>query len=118
MDVSFGLRSACGDSGAEGGEERIANRSRTQRPPPSRRLKPAAHAARCKRGVALSSTIFKLVAGKRLLYRPLTGTTEVASVDIARASEGDVTPAGETFCEILCKISGEATAPKPKSARS
>src|SRR5439155_5232314 len=31
------------------------------------------------RGVALSSTIFKLVAGKRLLYRPLTGTTEVAS---------------------------------------
>src|SRR5213593_1945259 len=32
------------------------------------------------RGIALSSTIFKLVAGNRLLYRPLTGTTEVASV--------------------------------------
>ena len=32
------------------------------------------------RGIALSSTIFKLVAGRRLLYRPLTGTTEVASV--------------------------------------
>src|SRR5438309_10498407 len=39
-------------------------------------------------GVALSSTIFKLVAGKRLLYRPLTGTTEVASVAIARAAKG------------------------------
>src|SRR5437879_540924 len=61
------------------------------------------------RGVALSSTVFKLVAGKRLLYRPLTGTTEVASVGIARATKGDVTPAGENFCEILRKISDDAT---------
>ncbi len=70
------------------------------------------------RGVALSSTIFKLVAGKRLLYRPLTGTTEVASVGIARASKGDVTPAGEKFCEILRMISNGATAAKPKPAKS
>ena len=70
------------------------------------------------RGVALSSTIFKLVAGKRLLYRPLTGTTEVASVGIARAIKGDVTPAGEKFCEILRMISNGATAAKPKPARS
>src|SRR6266850_1902756 len=70
------------------------------------------------RGVALSSTIFKLVAGKRLLYRPLTGTTEVASVGIARDSKGDVTPAGERFCEILRKISNGATAAKAKPARS
>src|SRR5437870_7038566 len=68
-------------------------------------------------GVALSSTIFKLVAGKRLRYRPLTGTTEVASVGIARASKGDVTPAGEKFCEILRRISDEATASKSKRAR-
>jgi DNA-binding transcriptional LysR family regulator len=53
------------------------------------------------RGIALASPMFKHVAGKRLLYRPLTGTTETASVGIARASKGDVTPAGETFCEIL-----------------
>jgi DNA-binding transcriptional LysR family regulator len=53
------------------------------------------------RGLALASPIFKLVAGKRLLYRPLTGTTEVASVGIVRATKGDVTPAGENFCEIL-----------------
>ena len=66
------------------------------------------------RGVALSSTVFKLVAGKRLLYRPLTGTTEVASVGIARASKGDATPAGEKFCEILRKISNGASAAKPK----
>src|SRR2546426_5677905 len=70
------------------------------------------------RGVALSSTIFKLVAGKRLLYRPLTGTTEVASVGIARATRGDVTPAGEKFCEILRRISNGTIAAKPKPARS
>src|SRR6266436_267676 len=61
------------------------------------------------RGVALTTPIFKLVAGKRLLYRPLTGTTEVASIGIARATKGDVTPAGEKFCEILRKISDGAT---------
>jgi DNA-binding transcriptional LysR family regulator len=58
-------------------------------------------------GIALSNTIFKLVAGKRLLYRPLTGTTESLSVGIARATKGDVTPAGEKFCEILRRISKE-----------
>jgi hypothetical protein len=62
------------------------------------------------RGVALSSTIFKLVAGNRLLYRPLTGTTEVASVGIARGIKGDVTPAGERFCEILRKVANGPTA--------
>jgi len=56
------------------------------------------------RGIALASPNFKLVAGKRLLYRPLTGTSEVASVGIARATKGDVTPAGEKFCEILRQI--------------
>ena len=70
------------------------------------------------RGVALSSTIFKLVAGKRLLYPPLTGTTKVASVGIARASKGDVTPAGEKFCEILRKVSNGANAAKPRPATS
>ena len=69
------------------------------------------------RGIALASPIFKLVAGKRLLYRPLTGTTEVGSVGIARATKGDVTPAGEKFCEILRKISDGATTAKAKPGR-
>ena len=60
--------------------------------------------------------VLKLVVGKRLLYRPLTGTTEVLSVGIARASKGDVTPAGEKFCEILRRISDGATAAKSKRA--
>jgi DNA-binding transcriptional LysR family regulator len=66
------------------------------------------------RGLALSSAIFKLVTGTRLLYRPLTGTTEVGSVGIARATKGDVTPAGEKFCGILRKISGGSTMVTPK----
>jgi hypothetical protein len=69
-------------------------------------------------GIAVVTTITKLVAGKRLLYRPLTGTTEALSVGIGRATKGDVTPAGERFCEILRKISYGETAAKPKPARS
>ncbi len=70
------------------------------------------------RGVAVASPILKHASGKRLLYRPITGITEVMSVGIARAAKGDVTPAGEKFCEILRKTSGETTAAKPKPARS
>jgi DNA-binding transcriptional LysR family regulator len=55
------------------------------------------------RGIALATRVLKLVTGKRLLYRPLTGTTEVLSVGIARATKGDVTPAGENFCKLLRK---------------
>jgi len=69
------------------------------------------------RGIALATPIFKLVTGKRLVYRPLTGTTEVLSVGIARATKGDVTPAGEKFCEILRRISNVATAPKSKAVK-
>jgi DNA-binding transcriptional LysR family regulator len=70
------------------------------------------------RGIALATPVFKLVTGKRLLYRPLTGTTEVLSVGIARATKGDLTPAGEKFCEILRKTSVGATAAKSKQGKS
>ena len=70
------------------------------------------------RGVAIASPVLRHASGKRLLYRPLTGTTEVLSVGIARATKGDVTPAGEKFCEILRKTSDGATTAKPKPARS
>ena len=68
--------------------------------------------------ISLASPSFKLVAGKRLLYRALPRTTEVASVGIARATKGDVTPAGEKFCELLWKISNGATSAKAKPAKS
>jgi len=63
------------------------------------------------RAIALVTTVAKLAAGKRLVYRPLTGTTERQTVGIARAAKGDVTPAGEKFCEILRKVSRGATKP-------
>ena len=60
-------------------------------------------------GVAIVTANLKLMGGERLLYRPLTGTTEIQFVGIARAAKGDVTPAGEKFCEILRKLSRGAT---------
>jgi len=60
------------------------------------------------RGIALAPTMLKLAAGRRLLYRSLIGTTESFPVGIARATNGDVTPAGEKFCEILRQVSSEA----------
>jgi DNA-binding transcriptional LysR family regulator len=70
------------------------------------------------RGIALSLSIFELVTGKRLLYRPVTGTTELVSIGIARATKGDVTPAGEKFCEILRKTLDGAITAKGKPGRS
>lgn len=66
------------------------------------------------RGVAIVTTIFRLVAGKRLLYRSLTGTTEAQFVGIARLTKGDLTPAGERFCEMLRKSSQTPALPKIK----
>lgn len=43
------------------------------------------------RDVALALPMLKFVAGKRLLYRPLTGTSEVAAVGVAGATKGNVT---------------------------
>jgi len=57
------------------------------------------------RGIALAPTMIKFVAGRRLLYRPLTGTRATASVGIARVTNGDVTPVGEKFCEVLRQTS-------------
>ena len=62
-------------------------------------------------GIAVVTANLKLMGGERLLYRPLTGTTETQFVGIARATKGDVTPAGEKFCEILQKLSRGATKP-------
>jgi DNA-binding transcriptional LysR family regulator len=64
------------------------------------------------RGIALSTSVFKQATGKRLVYRPLTGTNEVLSVGIARARNGDITPAGEKFCEILRNVAKPTVAAK------
>ena len=72
------------------------------------------------RGIALANPDFKHVAGKRLVYRLLTGTTEAGSVGIARASNSEVTVAGQKFCEILRQIAKRNTdseSPSRKRAR-
>jgi DNA-binding transcriptional LysR family regulator len=69
------------------------------------------------RGIAIVTSLLKRLAGKRLLYRPLTGAGEAPAVGIARATKGDVTPAGERLCKILRQISGEAVAANSKRAR-
>jgi hypothetical protein len=66
-------------------------------------------------GIALVNTILK--RGKRLLYSPLTGMTQAQSVCLARATKGNVTPAGERFCEILRKISDRANCDKTKAGK-
>jgi DNA-binding transcriptional LysR family regulator len=53
------------------------------------------------RGIALAPTMIKFVAGGRLL----TGTRATASVGTARVTNGDVTPAGKKFCEVLRQTS-------------
>jgi DNA-binding transcriptional LysR family regulator len=65
------------------------------------------------RGIALCIPIFELVTGKRLVYRLVTGTTELLSIGIARATKGDLTPAGAKFCEILRKTSAARALPDP-----
>jgi DNA-binding transcriptional LysR family regulator len=56
------------------------------------------------RGVALVSKPFQRVAGKRLIYRPVMNCAVVHSVGIARAVKGDLTPAGNKFCQSLRKV--------------
>lgn len=57
------------------------------------------------RGIALTIPVFKIVSGNRLVFRPIADSRELIPVGIARATNGDVTPAGEKFCEFLRKIS-------------
>ena len=66
------------------------------------------------RGIAIASPFFKHVSGKRLLYRPLAGVESVVSVGIASTKNGDLTPAGERFCEIVRQVS---SASNPRTTR-
>jgi DNA-binding transcriptional LysR family regulator len=60
------------------------------------------------RGITLSISVLKVVSGRRLVFRPLAGMNEVIPVGIARLKNGDVTPAGERFCEMLRKVAKSA----------
>src|SRR5207248_10639374 len=71
----------------------------------------------------LATPTFNLVTGKTPALPPLTPTTEVESVGIARATKDDVTPAGKKFCEILRQLNltrtgadypGDLASPQPR----
>jgi DNA-binding transcriptional LysR family regulator len=54
--------------------------------------------------VAVVSQLFKEAIGKRLTYRKLVNTDVAMCVGIARAKNGDVTPAGEKLCATIRKV--------------
>jgi DNA-binding transcriptional LysR family regulator len=54
--------------------------------------------------VAVVSQLFKEATGKRLVYRKLVNTDVAMCVGIARAKNGDVTPAGEKLCAAIREI--------------
>ena len=53
------------------------------------------------RGVAILSAVFGKIVGPRLKLRPLTPAPAPQEVGIVRAIQGDVTPAGDKFCDYL-----------------
>jgi DNA-binding transcriptional LysR family regulator len=69
------------------------------------------------RGIALAIPPFELVMGKRMACRPVTGTAFTVPVGIVRAVKGDVTTAGEQFCEALRKVAGSLRIPIPLGAK-
>lgn len=66
-------------------------------------------------GIGIVSELFRRIAGRRLVYRRVSDSTESHSVGITRAQRGDVTPAGEKFCEILRQVASELRGAKAKS---
>ncbi len=54
--------------------------------------------------VAVVSQLFKQAVGKRLQYRPLADSSASLCLGIARAKDGDVTPAGERLCASIRKM--------------
>lgn len=51
--------------------------------------------------LGIVSDLFRHIGGKRLVYRPFSNSEEFHTVGIVRAKKGDVTPAGEKFCDML-----------------
>jgi DNA-binding transcriptional LysR family regulator len=55
------------------------------------------------RCIAVVSQLFREAVGKRLSYRRLTDAGAEMVVGVARAANGDVTPAGEKLCAVIRK---------------
>lgn len=60
------------------------------------------------RGLALLSQVMERIVGSRMKMRPLSGGTVGVEVGLCRAVKGDVTPAGEKFCDYVRKAARKA----------
>lgn len=60
-------------------------------------------------GIALVTSFLRQVAGKRLVFRPIPDSAESLSIGIARATKGDLSPAGAKFCEILRAVANKSS---------
>ena len=54
--------------------------------------------------ISVVSESFRHIAGRRLVFRPLTGVLESQIVGILTSKGGDITPAGEKLCDMLRKV--------------
>lgn len=60
-------------------------------------------------GIAIVSGFLRHAAGKRLVFRPISNSTESISIGIARATKSDLSPAGAKFFEILRAVAEKAS---------
>ncbi len=67
------------------------------------------------RGIAVVNEIFRQLSGKRLVYRPYSDSDLSHGVGIVRSTKGDVTPAGEKFCNVLRQVAKDHTRRRLKS---
>jgi DNA-binding transcriptional LysR family regulator len=61
------------------------------------------------RGIAVADEVVRLVAGDRLVYVPFSGSKVTHAIGICRATNGELTPAGERFCAVLRQVSARVS---------
>jgi DNA-binding transcriptional LysR family regulator len=61
------------------------------------------------RGISVLSDVFRQQSGDRLIYLPFSDSKVTYSIGVGRALKGDVTPAGEKFCQVLRKVARSST---------
>ena len=70
------------------------------------------------RGISVLSDAFRQQSGDRLIYLPFSDSKVTHSIGIGRALKGDVTPAGEKFCQVLRKVARSSAKADASSSSS
>jgi DNA-binding transcriptional LysR family regulator len=69
------------------------------------------------RGIAVASEVVRNVARDRLVYVPFSDSKVTHSIGICRATNRELTPAGERFCAALRQVSTSFNSPKRENAK-